>query len=166
MKENKIFELLEGLIIDEEYFLVNVKVNSNEEIIRLLGSLLYKNEIVKNSFTQAVLDREVEYPTGLETKAGGVAIPHADAEHVNKSALGVAILSETVEFRAMAEPDKIIPVSVVLMLAISDPKKTVLVLRKVMSILESSETINALKEAETKKDIKDIIIGHIKSKNN
>lgn len=155
---------LEGLDISKKNVIINSAADSNAEVIKNLGTLLHENGYVKDSFVQAVLDRENVFPTGLQVSSGdGVAIPHADAEHVKKSALGVAKLSNPVEFRAMGEPDKIIPVSIVMMLAIADPEKTVKVLRKVIYILENAKALQALKNAESKQDIMQIIIKHIQS---
>jgi PTS system galactitol-specific IIA component len=68
--------------ISLENILVNEIVDNNEEIIRRLGQLLHNNGYVKDSYTQAVLDREIIFPTGLQTKSLGFAIPQTDADHV------------------------------------------------------------------------------------
>jgi hypothetical protein len=63
----------------------------------------------------------------------------------------------------MAEPDKIIPVSLVMMLAVAEPKKVVLVLRKVINILKNGAAIKALNVAKTALDAKRILLDHIRS---
>lgn len=162
MKAEKI--TLEGLDISEKNILIHPPVDSYKEVIHQLGALLFENGYVKDSFIQAVLDREEIFPTGLEVSSGGgVAIPHADAEHVKESALGVAKLATPVGFGAMGEPDKTISVDIVLMLAIADPEKTVIVLRKVILILENIEALQALKNASSKGEVQMNIIEHIQS---
>ena len=154
---------LEGMDIEEGNILVKARAESAEEIIRRLGELLYQNGYVKDSFTQAVLDREVIYPTGLQTQLLGFAIPHTDTEHVNRPAVAVATLEGTVNFRAMDNPEVLVPVSIVMMLAISDPKSVVNVLRKVISILENEPALRGLAAASSAREVREIIFDHIKS---
>lgn len=153
----------EGMLIEEENFFINIKANSYQSIIRKLGTHLFDKGYVKDSFVQAVLDREEVYPTGLEAPGGGVAIPHTDTEHVITSTLGLATLKEPVDFRAMAEPDKIVSVSVVMMLAITDPEKVVPVLRKVISIVQDAAAVEGLINATSKQHAKQIVVNHIKA---
>ena len=72
-------------------YFFNEKVDRDEAMMKL-ASLLKNGGFVKESFEKAVLDREKIFPTGLPTKPIGVAIPHTDAEHVNKGAMAVGIL--------------------------------------------------------------------------
>ncbi len=157
--------ILDSMLIEEENFFIKKEAKSYREIIKEMGEHLFNKGYVKDSFTQAVLDREDVYPTGLQTIAGGVAIPHTDSKHVLTSALSIATLKEPVDFRVMAEPEKTVPVSVVMMLAVADPKKVVPVLRKVISIVEDQTAIEELISAVTKQQAMQIVISHIKSHN-
>jgi len=148
--------------ISVENILVNVSVNDNEEIIRRLGGLLQKNGYVKDTYIQSVLDREIKFPTGLQTTSLGFAIPHTDAEHVLKTTVAIATLEKPVIFKAMGSPDDEISVSVVMMLAVSDPKQVMDTLVKVISILENEVTIRKLEKATTKLEIHDAFIEHIR----
>lgn len=152
---------LEGLSLRDENILVQVQAGSREEIITQLGSLLFEYGCVKDTFVQAVLDREKVYPTGLQTSILGFAIPHTDTEHVNSPALAIATLREPVVFQAMGDPDTSVSVRVVMMLAISDPKAVVHVLRKVISILEDSEALTGLLGASSREEIRRIVHTHI-----
>jgi len=154
-------EGLEGLALRDENILVQAKFDSREEIIRQLGSLLFEHGLVKDTFVQAVLDREKAFPTGLQTNILGFAIPHTDTEHVNSPALAIATLSQPVVFQAMGAPETSVSVRVVMMLAISDPKAVVHVLRKVISILEDSEALTGLLGASSREEIRKIVYTHI-----
>ncbi len=152
---------MEGLAIRDENILVQAKADSREEIIRQLGSLLFEHGLVKDTFIQAVLEREKVFPTGLQTTILGFAIPHTDTEHVNSPALAIATLSQPVVFQAMGDPETSIPVRVVMMLAISDPKAVVHVLRKVISILEDGEALTGLLGASSREEVREIVYAHI-----
>jgi PTS system galactitol-specific IIA component len=156
---------LANFTIDEKLILVKENAASPEEIIRKLGGLLFENGFVKDTYTQAVLDREVVYPTGLQARMAGVAIPHTDTDHVLKPAIAIATLAEPVTFQMMATPDEKVQVEIVIMLAVHDAKLVIPVLRKVIFILENDEALVAMKNAETKTDIKTAMLKHIESMN-
>lgn len=149
------------LTIDEKIILVKESVKDKEEIIRKLGSLLLTNGFVKETFTQAVYDRELVYPTGLKARVTGVAIPHTDTLHVNKPAVAIATLQEPVIFNGMGTPETEVSVDIILMLAIHDPKQVVNVLRKVIFVIEDDEALKKMQAAQTKKEIKEIMQAHI-----
>jgi PTS system galactitol-specific IIA component len=154
---------VEGLIISEQNILVKLKAETQVEVIRKLGGLLYENGYVKDTFVQAVLDREEIFPTGLQTTLLGFAIPHTDTEHVVRPAVAIATLEQPVVFQAMGTPDLSIPVEIVMMLAISDPAAVVRVLRSVISILENEPALQALTLAGSEQEIKEIVGDHIRT---
>lgn len=62
----------------------NLKVSDNIEVLQLMGDAMIQEGYGEEGFTEAVLKREKDYPTGLDVDGIGVAIPHTDAEHVKK----------------------------------------------------------------------------------
>jgi PTS system galactitol-specific IIA component len=88
------------------------------EAISFLSRSLYQAGYVKDTFEEAVLKREEEYPTGLPTVGYGVAIPHTDAEHVLKPTIAVGVLKKPVVFKEMGYPDSTVNVSLVCVLAL------------------------------------------------
>ena len=154
---------MDEIIISEDLVLVNETVQSSEEIIRKLGKLLLEEKYVKDSFVEAVLDREKIFPTGLQTTTIGFAIPHTDAEHVLKSTVAIATLKSPVTFMAMGSPEDEISVSIVMMLAISDPKKVIDTLTKVISILQNEATIDELINATTNIEIQGAFNEHMRN---
>jgi len=150
-----------NLTISQDLILVNTEVKSKEEIIQKLGSLLFEQGFVKDSYTQAVLDREIVYPTGLKAKVTGVAVPHTDTEHVNQSAVAVATLKEPVIFNGMGAPKTEVSVFIVMMLAVHDEKMVIDILRKVILIIEKEDVLNAILEAKEPATIKEIMENHI-----
>jgi len=78
------------------------------EVLAEMAELLRKNGFVKDTYGEALIKREEEYPTGLETGEINVAIPHVDVKHVNEAAIAVGILKNPIDFNKMEEPEKII----------------------------------------------------------
>lgn len=149
--------------IDEKLILVNESINTREEIIQKLGGLLFENGYVKDTYTQAVLHREITYPTGLPARVAGVAVPHTDTEHVIKPAIAIATLVNPIPFYMMGSPDVEVKVEIIIMLAIHDAKLVIPVLRKIIFILENDAALTKIKEAKTKAEIKQAMLDHIKS---
>jgi PTS system galactitol-specific IIA component len=147
--------------IDEKLILVNEAISNKEEIITKLGKLLFQNGFVKDTFTKAVLDREIVYPTGLKARVTGVAVPHTDTIHVLKPAVAIATLEEPVVFHGMGAPDTDVEVSIVLMLAIHDPQEVVNILRKIIFVIEDDEALRNILAANEKVEIKNILKAHI-----
>jgi len=165
MKEDNSINFKEDFVISEDNVIVSLEAETYKDVIKSLGTVLFENGFVKDTYIQAVLDREEIFPTGLQVIGGGVAIPHTDSEHVEISTLGIATLSKNVDFRAMAEPEKIISVSLVMMLAIADKNKVVPVLQKVINILQNESAIKAIQNASSTKAIKTIFLEHVYAKN-
>lgn len=129
-----------------------------EEVINLLGSRLHQLGCVKDNFIEAALEREANMPTGLPL--GGTinaAIPHVDIEYVHKSALAFATLKTPVIFRNMVDRDEEVPVRLVIMLALDQPKSQIEMLQSVAELLQQPETIERLMEAHSPQEILDIL---------
>jgi PTS system galactitol-specific IIA component len=151
------------LTISEDLILVNQEVSSKEDIIRKLGGLLFEHGFVKDTYTQAVLDREIVYPTGLSARVTGVAVPHTDTEHVNNSAVAVATLRDPIIFNGMGAPKTEVNVYVVMMLAIHDKTQVINILRKVILIIEKDEVLQKIWDAKDASTIKQVMEEHIQS---
>ena len=115
----------------------NLKASDNIEVLQLMGDAMIQEGYGEEGFTEAVLKREKDYPTGLDVNGIGVAIPHTDAEHVKKEGLSIAVLNPPIEFDAMGEEDCRIPVKIVLMF--------------------TEEILQGLLDAKNKKEIRTVI---------
>jgi PTS system galactitol-specific IIA component len=80
---------------------------------------------------------------------------------VLKPAVAIATLKEPVVFHGMGAPDTDVEVSIVLMLAIHDPKEVVNVLRKIIFVIEDDEALRNILAADEKVEIKSILKAHI-----
>jgi PTS system galactitol-specific IIA component len=139
---------MDEIYIDDNLVEINLKLNSKEEVIKKLSERMLKEEIVKESYLDAVLKREEEFPTALSTENVSFAIPHTDPEHVNRAAVAGALLKDKVNFISMEDYDKEIGVEIVFLLAITDPSKQVKVLQKLMGIMQKEEIVKEILAAE------------------
>jgi len=132
------------VIIDKQLMALQQNVTSYEEIITLLGERLYASGYVTRQFTQQVLLREKHYPTGLETKPYGMAMPHTDPEHVIQSSIAIASLTEPVTFYRMDHPSKPIEVTIVFVLAVKESQQQVKVIETLMDIFRDQQFMKQL----------------------
>lgn len=117
-----------------------------EEVITRLASSLEILGYVRDSFRNAIFEREKVFPTGLPTEPIGVAIPHTDAEHVITDAMAIGVLHEPVQFKEMgtSNGESLVDVSLVTMLAISDPKGMVPLLSRLARCYQDGEFLEAV----------------------
>ena len=126
----------------EKLTLVGTPFTTKEEVINALAERMSQDGYTKDSYLEAVLERETKMPTGLITQAYGIAIPHSDPEHVNRSAIAVALLDEPVNFKNMAAPEEDVPVRLVMLLAIAEKGSVTKVLARLAEMFLSPDLLN------------------------
>lgn len=129
-----------------DILMFNLKARERNELLTLLSEKLYEMGYVKKTYREALLEREEKYPTGLVVKEDfNVAIPHADVEHVEKEALVIVKTDREVTFRKMDEQEVEIPVDIVFLLVIKDPKGYVKFLSKLTELFTNEEFIKIIR---------------------
>lgn len=145
---------MEKLInFDEKLVRLNVEVKDSEEVITVLYKGLKELNYVRESFLPSILEREKVFPTGLPLANMGVAIPHTDPEHVVSPMISVATLKDPVEFKMMGSMETPVSVEMVLMLAITEPSKQLLMLERLMDVFQNQAAMVELKNAQTAKEV-------------
>jgi PTS system galactitol-specific IIA component len=123
-------------------------------VIKTLGRKLFDTGYVRESFIGAALARESELPTGLPL--GGeinAAIPHTDVEHVKKPGLAMATLKKPVVFQNMVNKDEEVPVRLVFLLSLDQPKAQIEMLQEIAGVLQNSDIVFQLIEAKCFDDV-------------
>lgn len=152
--------MADGLVnvIDPETVILGADVQTAEEIIRLLAARLEARGYVRASYADAVVRREQTLPTGLPLgREDNIAIPHTDAEHVLKPAVALATLAKPVMFANMEEPEEMVPVGTVFLLAINDKDRQIDTLQQIMETIQSPEILDGLKNAATFDDVRALL---------
>ncbi|PTM58465.1 PTS sugar transporter subunit IIA [Desmospora activa] len=131
-------------LLDESMILQNIRANTKDEVLYLMASNMKRQGVVKESYIQAVIEREHHYATGLPTQGISVAIPHTDKEHVNRKGLSVGVLHEPVDFVIMGERKQSTPVKLVFMLAVDESHPQLFLLQKLMGLFQDEELLTYL----------------------
>jgi PTS system galactitol-specific IIA component len=133
------------LSFQESFVITNFEASHPDEVISELAGCLHQAGMVDANYGQATIDREIAHPTGLPTRPFPIAFPHADADGVKQSALAVACLKKPVPFRNMGDPDEILPVEIVIMLANKSPEEQIQTLRNLAELFGEAEKLAELK---------------------
>ena len=140
--------------LDVATTLVQVAVASRDEAIALLGARLEGRGLVRSSFVKAAIERERVMPTGLPLADGvNVAVPHTEPEHVIAPGLAVATLAGPVPFGSMDDPEQMLPVSVVFVMALSERKAQIEMLQSIAEVIQDRATLDGLMAARSAAEI-------------
>jgi len=117
---------------------------SSTELITDMANLAKSQDLVDDSFLVAILEREKNYPTGLELPIS-IAIPHIDTG-VKKSFVSVATLHEPVVFYNMDGSGSEVQARIVFVFGITDAKNQLAILKKFAISFAQEEKIKPLLE--------------------
>jgi galactitol PTS system EIIA component len=137
------------LLHGRELISVRAHADSAEELLGSLAERLRAGGYVRASYREALLAREREHPTGLPVPGVGVAIPHADAEHVQQAAMAVATLQRPVTFGVMGDVEATVDVSVVFLLALDDAAGHLRALRQIVGFVQDAPRLRRLSDADS-----------------
>jgi len=148
------------VIIHEDLVLTDLDCSSSEEVIRVLGDRLYQAGHVNRDFSDAVIAREREFPTGLPCDIP-VAIPHCDSSYCKHSAIALGILKNPVAFGEMGHSNKQLLLDTVFLLALNDPDKQVIWLKRLVGFLQESQLLTDLRNQPSTRHIAEFLQKHL-----
>ncbi|MBF1720074.1 MAG: PTS sugar transporter subunit IIA [Streptococcus sp.] len=145
--------VLERMYLDDSLIKLSLEAEDKNLVLEEIALLLKNGGYVKESFSNAIKEREVHYPTGLQLEHIGVAIPHTDAEFVNEQSMAIAILKNPVSFTFMGSEDVLVPVKVVFMLAIKEPHAQLEFLQALMELFQNDELVLDIVNSNSEKEV-------------
>jgi PTS system galactitol-specific IIA component len=145
-------------MLQKELVLINAVCDTSEDILRKLAVLFVEQGFAKDSFVNAVIEREKVYPTGVPAAVFDIAIPHTISEHVIEPAIAVAVLEKPVEFKEMGSPDITLHPQLVIMMAIKNPKEQNTLLRKMMKLIQNDDALRAIRGCNNRQAVVDIML--------
>ena len=137
------------LEFNESLIAFDLQVKEAKEVIDILAGSMHAQGLVSADYGAQTWAREMDHPTGLPTTPFSIAFPHADAEGVHRSALGVAVMRQPVKFQNMADPDEGLDVMIVFMLANRDPEEQIQTLRNLALLFGQPEKLVELRDQTT-----------------
>lgn len=151
-------------MITKDFMYCKYNVADRDELFEKLSTDLVKEGVVNVGFSQALKDREKDFPTGLPVKHG-VAIPHTDGSLVNSDQLVFVTLDNPIIFNEMGgDEEDILEIKVVIMLAVKDGKKHLNVLQTLIEAIQKDSFIDGLANATNVDAMEEIIDLYLKEK--
>ncbi|SCB90190.1 PTS sugar transporter subunit IIA [Weissella bombi] len=143
-------------MLSDKVILLDEPADSDQEALGIMAEHLLKSGAVKESYKPALLQREVDFPTGLATENIGIAMPHTDAEHVNYDQIAFMRLREPVSFLQMGDGVKI-QVKFIFMLALKEAHSQLDMLQTLVTLIQDENKIQQLLVATDEDNIVQIL---------
>ena len=123
-----------------------INFSSCQHALVHIGEEMLAKGVVHESYPQALIEREVTFPTGIALERHAVAIPHCEAVHAKSPAIYLIRPDTPVNFQ-QADDDEEIAVSLIIALIVENPTAQLKLLRRLFSELQNPNTIEALLNA-------------------
>lgn len=143
--------------LNPELVFTDLRAADYKDVMKQVGGALTDAGYAKESYIDALIAREQEYPTGLDVNGQGVAIPHTPVEHVKKDGVAIAVLKEPVGFIQMGTDDEPVQVRIIFMLAVANPSEHLDQLQRILAILQDTAVLTKLLDAKSGEDIIEIV---------
>lgn len=132
------------ITMDDKVIQIKLEAKNKEEVLNIMSNILKNEGYVKESYCDAIIEREKIFATGISTGEYSIAIPHTDAEHINKPMIAVATLKNPVKFIEMGSSDQEVSVKIVFMLAMTDKNRQVKLLSNLMTIVQDKKMLKKI----------------------
>lgn len=139
-------------MFSEKMILLDYEAKNREDLLTKLSRYLYDSGYVAETFANAILEREKEYPTGLPTEGVKVALPHTYPVHTKRPCILVVNLRNPIAFKEMGNGVNDILAELVFAIVVTEPKSQIMSLQKLMGIFTKKELLLELKNAVTVRD--------------
>lgn len=124
---------------NEKYVFVSPKRTQTEVFQEVFLELL-QNNVVKSEFLENLLEREMQYPTGIDLSVVSstlpdIALPHTESEYVNQTLIVPIKLIHPIPFKNMMEPDETLSVSFLFMILNKLEENQSILLAQIMNFI-------------------------------
>ncbi|MDY3005583.1 PTS sugar transporter subunit IIA [Anaerococcus sp. AGMB00486] len=138
---------------------------NKEDLFYYIYQKLLEKSFVKENFYEMILEREKNYPTGMDMSVvnpnlSNIAIPHTEPSTVNVTKIIPIKLKNSLKFNNMIEPDKEILVDFAFMILNKSGGEQTNILSQIMDFVTKTEDIGKMFESN---DV-DYIYNFIKEK--
>ena len=139
-------------LLNEKYCFYYDNISQKDLFIQV-GKLLQQDQIVSDNYTEALIDREKEYPTGFDLQEISVAIPHVAAEYIKKNGIWCAVVRSGCDWVNIEDETEQLSVNIVFGLLISDSNQQLELLQKITKIFRKIDVLKEISQLSTSKDI-------------
>ncbi len=144
----------------EKVFIKSNFLSANQ-LFCSVASILMEKHYVNDQFLNAIVKRESEFPTGLETsqfhqQGLNVAIPHVESEYCNANVLVFVLNENTLSWKEMVNRHDI-DVNFFIFIISKDSSQHLNVLPKIIRLFKDSELHMQLLTVSDEEQLKEIV---------
>lgn len=123
------------------------------ELVSALDSAKHLGKASKEDVTKAIIRREDDASTGI---GKGVAVPHVKFDSIKQAVAAIGISESGIDFSSL---DKQPVYTVILLISPADnPDKHLQAMEQIFKLLQDDKCRKFLRQAQTEKQIKDILV--------
>jgi len=135
---------------------------SLDQAFKCLSKIFLERGLVKQGYLEALMEREKNYPTGIDLTAvsqefPNIAIPHTESMYCNATKVIVIKLERDIVSKDMMNPDKDLNVKYLFMILNKDGGEQSNILAKIMEFATNKENISMLAASDSLDSIYDVV---------
>jgi mannitol/fructose-specific phosphotransferase system IIA component (Ntr-type) len=136
----------------EELIFLDFESDNQINFFGKIFKILEERGDVKYSFLTSIIEREKEFPTGLNFGKYNIAIPHTSPEHINNEAVVFVRNKNKIVFRDMGMDLDDLETDFIFLLLVKKNGEQIEVLEKLMELLLLEEVLDKLKIIKSKEE--------------
>lgn len=145
---------------DKKLLLLQEAASDQQEVLKKMATKLYNAHCVTETYLEGILEREEEYPTGLEINGIGIAIPHTDTNKVVKSQICLASLKSPIDFKDMVDKNKKIKVNIIFMLAMKESNQQIELLQNLVKLFQNKKVVQKIVSSTNEEEVLELLHSH------
>ncbi|MGM0240774.1 PTS sugar transporter subunit IIA [Enterococcus sp. AZ103] len=133
-----------------------------ESLVQFVEQKLLAENFINESYSDAIIQREAEYPTGLQTPTCAVAIPHTDPNHIKEPFIYILKLAHPVKFGQMGTTDQFVNADYAFFLGFNKGEDQLTLLQNLMAMFMDQAAMLDLASKENETEIFNLITNFFK----
>lgn len=139
--------------VKEELIILNLDIANQTELFGKMTEIFEAKNYVNEGFYDFILERERNYPTGIDLGTHTVAIPHGNPEYIKRSFISVVSLRQPIKMKKMEDADEEIDVDLFFILGLNDGTQHLQILKQVISMIQQETFVKSIKSAKTPEEV-------------
>jgi len=136
------------MLFKEKMVIDGIDANDQNELFSKVAERLQELDVVQSSYLEELKKRESVFPTGLQTKTIGVAIPHVDPVNIKTDGIMVVRPKRPVTFSQMGDPSSKVEAQIVFFICSTGGDQQLTTLRQLMDLFSNGEFLKKISVSE------------------
>ncbi|EJN94587.1 PTS sugar transporter subunit IIA [Streptococcus ratti] len=142
--------------IRPELIFVNENFKSSKDMFETIYKKAFDLGYVYDTFLDKIIEREKNFPTGLQLEKMGVAIPHTDAECIKKEFVAI-VTTQPISFVSMEDFNQSVAAEIAFVLGLKEPHAQLEMLQSLMGLLQNAALLTQIRKVHSAEDLITIV---------